>query len=50
MDARAHLAVARLELGELLLPSAEGRRLVTQARIAAEELGMPGTARAHTHP
>jgi hypothetical protein len=44
MDARAYLAAARLELGELLLPSAEGERLVAQARTAAEELGMPGLA------
>ena len=46
MDARAYLAVARLDLGELLLPSEEGHRLVVQARTAAEEMGMPGTARA----
>jgi hypothetical protein len=52
MDARAFLAVARLDLGTLLFPSAEGRRLVDQACAAADELGMPGLARrapaAHT--
>jgi DNA-binding SARP family transcriptional activator len=42
MDARAFLAMARLDLGTLLLPSAEGRRLVDQACAAADELGMPG--------
>jgi DNA-binding SARP family transcriptional activator len=45
MDARAFLAVARLDLGTLLLPSAEGRRLVDQACAAADELGMPGLTR-----
>ena len=42
MDARAFLAMARLDLGALLLPSPEGRRLLEQARAAANELGMPG--------
>ena len=42
MDARAFLAMARHDLGRLLLPSDEGRRLVDQARAAAGELGMPG--------
>jgi tetratricopeptide (TPR) repeat protein len=42
MDARAFLAMARQDLGELLLPSPEGRRLLEQARAAANELGMPG--------
>jgi hypothetical protein len=42
MDARAFLAMARQDLGELLLPSPEGRRLLEQARAAADELGMPG--------
>ena len=42
MDARAFLAMARHDLGTLLLPSAEGRRLLEQARAAADELGMPG--------
>ena len=42
MDARAFLAMARHDLGELLLPSPEGRRLLEQARAAANELGMPG--------
>jgi DNA-binding SARP family transcriptional activator len=42
MDAQAFLAMARHDLGRLLLPSAEGRRLHEQARAAAAELGMPG--------
>jgi class 3 adenylate cyclase len=42
MHAQAFLAMARQDLGELLLPSAEGRRLLEQARAAANELGMPG--------
>jgi hypothetical protein len=42
MDARAFLAMARQDLGELLLPSPEGRRLLQQARAAANELGMSG--------
>jgi hypothetical protein len=42
IDARAFLAMARQDLGELLLPSPEGRRLVEQARAAANDLGMPG--------
>jgi hypothetical protein len=42
MDARAFLAIARQDLAELLLPSPEGRRLLEQARGAANELGMPG--------
>ncbi len=41
MDAQAFLAMARHDLGELLLPSAEGRRLLDQARAAADELGIP---------
>jgi hypothetical protein len=45
VDARAFLAMARQDLGELLLPSPEGRRLVDQARAASNELGMPGLAR-----
>jgi DNA-binding SARP family transcriptional activator/tetratricopeptide (TPR) repeat protein len=40
MGAEAHLAVARLELGKLLGPSDEGRRLVAQAGEAADRLGM----------
>ena len=44
MGARAFLAMARLDLGAQLLPSAEGRRLVDRARTAAVELGMPGLA------
>jgi hypothetical protein len=35
MDARAFLAMARQDLGELLLPSPEGRQLLEQARAAA---------------
>ena len=42
IDAQAFLAMARQDLGELLLPSPEGRRLLEQARAAAHELGMPG--------
>jgi hypothetical protein len=42
MDARAFLAMARLDLGMLLLPSDEGHALVAQARTAAAALGMPG--------
>jgi DNA-binding SARP family transcriptional activator len=45
MDARAYLAIARYELGRLLLPNAEGTRLVRQAAAAAEELAMPGWMR-----
>ena len=45
IDARAFLAIARNDLGELLLPSPEGRRLLDQARAAAAELGMPGLAK-----
>jgi hypothetical protein len=41
MDAQAFLAMARHDLGRLLLPSAEGRRLLEQARVTAAELGMP---------
>jgi tetratricopeptide (TPR) repeat protein len=44
IDARAFLAMARRDLGDLLLPSAEGRRLLDDARAAANELGMPGLA------
>jgi hypothetical protein len=36
--------MARRDLGDLLLPSAEGRRLLDEARAAANELGMPGLA------
>jgi DNA-binding SARP family transcriptional activator len=42
MDAQAHLAFARLELGRLLLPAAEGRALVEQAAQAADRLGLLG--------
>jgi hypothetical protein len=45
MDARAFLAIARHDLGLLLLPTQEGRRLLEQARAAAEALGMPGWER-----
>ena len=45
MDARAYLAIARYELGLLLVPKAEGIRLVGQAATAAEELAMPGWLR-----
>jgi hypothetical protein len=40
MDARAYLAMTRLDLGALLLPSTEGRQLLDQALTAADELGM----------
>jgi DNA-binding SARP family transcriptional activator len=50
MDARAYLALAHQDLGELLLPSAEGRRLTEQARTAGEELGMPGLASRSPRP
>ena len=40
MDAQAFLAMARRDLGELLLPSAEGRRLVDAADASAAALGM----------
>ena len=42
IDARAFLAMARHDLGELLLPSPEGRRLLDEARTAADELGISG--------
>jgi DNA-binding SARP family transcriptional activator len=45
MDARAYLAVARLDLGALLHPSIEGRRLLDQALTAADELGMTSLAK-----
>jgi hypothetical protein len=40
MDARAFLAMASHDLGTLLLPSPEGRRLVDQAGAAAGDLGV----------
>jgi hypothetical protein len=44
--------MTRADLAPLLLPSAEGRRLLDQARAAADELGMPGLTKrapaAHT--
>jgi DNA-binding SARP family transcriptional activator len=40
MDAQAFLAMARHDLGELLLPSVEGRRLVEEADASAAALGM----------
>jgi hypothetical protein len=45
MDARAFLAMARLDLGALLYPSTEGRRLLDQALGTADELGMLGLAK-----
>jgi hypothetical protein len=45
MDARAFLAMARLDLGALLLPSIEGRRLLDQALTAADALGMTSLAK-----
>lgn len=44
MDARAFLAMARLDLGALLNPSIEGRRLLDQALTAADELSMTNVA------
>jgi hypothetical protein len=44
MDAQAFLAMARHDLGMLLPPSGERRRLLDQAGTAAEELGMRGLA------
>jgi hypothetical protein len=44
MDARAFLAMARLDLGALLHPSNEGRRLLDQALTAADQLGMTSLA------
>ena len=48
MEARAFLAMARLDLGTLVLPSAEGHRLIDQARTVADQLGMPGLAKRAT--
>jgi hypothetical protein len=45
MDARAFLAMARLDLGALLHPSIEGRQLLDQALSAADELGMTSLAK-----
>jgi DNA-binding SARP family transcriptional activator len=50
MDARAYLALVRRDLGDLLLPRAEGRRLTQQARTAADELGMVGLASRSRRP
>ncbi len=44
MHAPAYLAIARLALGRLLLPAAEGRALTEQATADAERIGMPGWA------
>ena len=41
-DAQAFLAMARHDLGALLLPSPEGRRLLSQARASAERVGILG--------
>src|SRR5512133_627289 len=52
MEARAFLAVARVDLGAPLHPSIEGRRLLDQA-LTADELGMTSLAKraptAHTY-
>jgi len=45
MDARAYLALVHHDLGELLMPSDEGRRLTEQAYTAAVDLGMRSLAR-----
>ena len=45
IEARAFLAMARCDLGELLLPAPAGRRLLDEARAAADELGMSGLAK-----
>ena len=44
IDAPAYLTIARLQLGRLLQPRAEGRELLEQARADAEHLEMPGWA------
>jgi hypothetical protein len=44
MDARAYLAVVHHDLGDLLLPSDEGRRLLERAHSVAAELGMRSLA------
>ena len=52
MDARAFLAMARHDLGTLLLPSPEGHRLLDQARASAARIGMlrfAGAAATHAH-
>ena len=45
MDARAFLAIARLDLGALLHPSIEARRLLDQALTAADDLSMTSLRR-----
>jgi hypothetical protein len=45
MDARAFLAMARHDLGTLLHPSIEARRLIDQALTVADELGMTSLAK-----
>jgi DNA-binding SARP family transcriptional activator len=45
-DARAFLAMARHDLGALLRPSPEGRRLLDQARADADAMGMLSLGRA----
>jgi hypothetical protein len=45
MDARAFLAMARLDLGALLHPAIEGRWLLDQALTVADELGMTSLAK-----
>jgi len=45
MNARAFLAMTRLDLGALLHPSIEGRQLLDQALTAADELGMTTLAK-----
>jgi hypothetical protein len=48
MEARAFLAMARLDLATLVLQSAEGHRLIDQARTVGDQLGMPGLAKRAT--
>jgi hypothetical protein len=43
--ARAFLAIAGLDLGALLHPSIEGRRLLDRALTAADQLGMTSLAK-----
>jgi DNA-binding SARP family transcriptional activator len=45
MDARAFLAMTRLDLGALLHPSTEGRGLLDQALTAADQLGLTSLAK-----
>ena len=51
MDARAYLAIARRELGLLLLPTPEGQSLMAAAETVGQELGLRWRSTAHVrHP